>query len=242
MAPYELYLNMNIVRLRHSLIYKAAVRLTNNLAKLLPMKLWTELLYWRLRKLDEGDLTNGHYEEFFTIHFGLSIADYKGKRVLDIGCGPRGSLEWVSAHADCFGLDPLANAYLKMGAEKHRMKYIQGISEAMPFDDASFDIVSSFNSLDHVDDLGNSIAEIKRVIKPGGYFLLIADIHPIPTVTEPSNFSWSIVDQFTDSFIVLRESHYEGHQLYRSIRAAIPFDHTNSTERYGILTVLFQRK
>ena len=104
MALHELYLNMNIVRLRHSLIYKAAVRLTNNLAKVLPMKLWTELLYWRLRKLDEGDLTNEHYEEFFTVYFGLSVADYKGKRVLDIGCGPRGSLEWVSAHADCFCL------------------------------------------------------------------------------------------------------------------------------------------
>ncbi len=52
-----------------------------------------ELRYWKARKSEEGALSYGHYEYFFTTHFGLTRDFYKGKRIL--GCGPRGSLEWA---------------------------------------------------------------------------------------------------------------------------------------------------
>ena len=42
--------------------------------------------------------------------------------------------------------------------------------------------------------------------------------------------------------VVVLEHHYEGHQMYKSIRKAIPFDHNNSQKRYGILTVKLQKK
>ena len=201
-----------------------------------------EWLFWKYQKLKEKDLANQHYEPFFTTFFGLTKADYAGKKVMDIGCGPRGSLEWANNAALRIGLDTLANKYIKMEGKKHKMKYVQGGAEQIPFEDNLFDVISSFNSLDHVDDLTLSIKEIKRVLKPGGRFLLISDIHSYPTICEPSAFDWSIVEQFRPEFEVLDERHFEGNLMYKSIREGVPFDHANTEDRYGILTVFFQKK
>ncbi|MFT6148853.1 MAG: SAM-dependent methyltransferase [Saprospiraceae bacterium] len=200
----------------------------------------TELLYWQLKKWREGTFNNDHYEPFYTTYFNLDTDFYTAKKIMDIGCGPRGSLEWATMAAECIGLDPLSDDYLKMGADKHRMKYINSGSEAIPFEDNYFDVVTSFNSLDHVDDLNQSIVELTRVLKPNGLFLFIADIHEKPTITEPSAFSWDIMEKFKQDFIILDENHYEGHQLYTSIRNGIPFDHSNIEKRYGVLTAKLQ--
>ena len=66
------------------------------------------MAYWRSRKAAEGVLTNSHYEFFFTAYFGSSADFYSGKRIFDVGCGPRGSLEWAEMTAERVGTDPLA--------------------------------------------------------------------------------------------------------------------------------------
>jgi hypothetical protein len=52
-----------------------------------------DLGHWLVRVREEGELGNSSYERLFTESFGLTREDYAGKRVLDVGCGPRGSLE-----------------------------------------------------------------------------------------------------------------------------------------------------
>jgi ubiquinone/menaquinone biosynthesis C-methylase UbiE len=49
-------------------------------------------------------------------------------------------------------------------------------SERLPFRDASFRTVFSSSVLEHVDDLGRGLAEITRVLAPGGYM-----VHIVPT-------------------------------------------------------------
>ncbi len=219
--------------------YRNATKVFQPIFGVKKQKEFYEWLFWQIQKLKEGKLKNSHYEYFFTTYFGLTQADYLGKNILDIGCGPRGSLEWASGANKRVGLDTLAKQYIKMEGKKHQMEYVEAGAENIPFEDAIFDFVSSFNSLDHVDDLQKSITEIKRVLKPGGKFLLIADIHLHKTICEPSSFSWDIVEQFFPEFSLVKENHYEGNLLYKSIRAAVPYNHQNPQERYGILTALF---
>ena len=78
--------------------------------------------------------------------------------------------------AERVGLDSLAREYMKLGADRHKMRYVDAGAESIPFPTAHFDAAFSFNSLDHVHDLGRAIAEIKRIVKPGGLFLLITEI------------------------------------------------------------------
>lgn len=65
------------------------------------------------------------------------------------------------------GLDPLVDGYRALGIGQHKMTYVKGGSEKIPFPDGHFDIVTSFNSLDHVDNLDATVAEITRVTAPG---------------------------------------------------------------------------
>ena len=62
--------------------------------------------------------------------------------------------------------------YISLGTDKHQMEYVASGSESIPFPDGHFDVVTSLNSLDHVDDLDMTIREIKRVVRRGGFFLL----------------------------------------------------------------------
>lgn len=206
------------------------------------LKLWFELFYWKMKKWKEKELTNFHYREFFVDYFKIPENFYTGKNILDIGCGPRGSLEWAKNANWRIGLDPLADEYLKLNKGKHAMQYVKGVSEAIPFENEYFDVVSSFNSLDHVENLDTTLGEIHRCLKKGGYFLLITDIHTKPTITEPSAFGWEISEKISTRFDIISEKHYEGNKLYKSIRKAILFDHQNKKKRYGVLTILAKKK
>jgi ubiquinone/menaquinone biosynthesis C-methylase UbiE len=148
-------------------------------------KEFAEVAYWNKIKRKEGKLSNQHYKYFYTTHFGLNAAYYHNKTILDIGCGPRGSLEWASMASRRFGLDPLAKEYLKLGADQHQMEYIDSPSENIPLKDAECDAVFSFNSLDHVDDVEQTLKEIKRITRPGGIFLLLVEVNHPPTACEP---------------------------------------------------------
>ena len=152
-----------------------------------------ELSYWLVRKDAEGRFENYWFEDFYTTHFGLTLADYTGKRVLDIGCGPRGSLEWATTAMERVGVDPLADEYRKLGAADQAMTYVAAGAESVPYPDGHFDIVCSFNSLDHVDDLAGAIGEMKRVLAVGGLALLLTDVHEEPTPQEPICFGWDVV-------------------------------------------------
>ena len=89
------------------------------------------------------------------------------------------------------------------------MRYVACGAEHLPFTHSTFDVVSSFNSLDHVDDLDLVIDEISRVLAPHGYFLLLTDIHRDPTVLEPIAFTWDIVGRFLPELEVMEQMQVE---------------------------------
>jgi ubiquinone/menaquinone biosynthesis C-methylase UbiE len=149
------------------------------------IKARAEIRYWRRRQSAEATLGNSHYEYFYTTLFGLEREDYVGKAVLDVGCGPRGSLEWATGAKDRVGLDPLADSYRALGIDRHAMRYVCAPAEAIPFEDEYFDIVASFNSLDHVGDPVIAARELARVLMPGGTLLLIVEVEHDATLTEP---------------------------------------------------------
>lgn len=122
-------------------------------------KLSAELSYWYLEKSSDQALSGDWYEYYFTEHFDLDKNFYCGKHILDLGCGPKGSLDWCKVAEKKVGLDPLAEHYKTMSTAD--MDFIKGTAEKMPFEDNSFDIVSCFNSLDHFEDAEKAISEIK---------------------------------------------------------------------------------
>ena len=150
------------------------------------LKEWKELRYWKKKQAEEVDLTNGHYRFFYTECFGLGPADYTGHKLLDVGCGPRGSLEWATMAAEAVGVDPLADRYRELQTRHQRMRTVNAYAETMPFGNATFDDIFCFNALDHTADFRRALIEIHRVLKPGGRFLLITEVNHEPTLAEPN--------------------------------------------------------
>ncbi len=198
-----------------------------------------ELGFWRERlRAEGGRLEHGHYEHFFTTWFGLDRAFYAGKRVLDVGCGPRGSLEWAGMAARRAGLDPLTAAYRrKLGADAHAMEYLAAGVEAIPAADGAFDVVTSFNALDHVDDVPAAAAEMLRVLAPGGTLLLATDVNHDPTPMEPQTFGWEVLDHFVPPLHVAQRRDLERHEggLFASMLAGVAFD-AERPGRHAVLT------
>jgi ubiquinone/menaquinone biosynthesis C-methylase UbiE len=203
-----------------------------------PSKGDAEMEYWSRRAALEGQLGNAHYERVFTAQFGLEPGFFDAKRVLDVGCGPRGSLEWATGAAQRVGLDPLVERYRELGIERHAMQYVAAPAERMPFADASFDVVASLNSLDHVDDVDAAVAEITRVAASGATWLLTVEVGHAPTPLEPHSLSWQVADGF-DGWQVqwsARNGLRADHDIYTSIDEDLPY-----TDGPGLLRARLKR-
>ena len=148
-------------------------------------------------------------QELFTSLFGFRKSDYDGRRILDVDCGPVGSLEWADNAALRVGLDPLACGYRDLGVGHHRMQYVQGRAEAIPLPDESFDFVSSLRSLERVDDLTLATRELIRVLRPGGWLLLATDAHEAPGERAPESPSWALVEHFLPELALTSLRHLE---------------------------------
>jgi len=148
-----------------------------------------ELRYWNNIKQNESVLENGHFEHVFTTALSRDLSWYVGLRMLDVGCGPRGSLVWAQNAAKRVGIDPLVEQYVAMGeASKHGMEYQTGTAEKMPFEDESFDVVSCLNVLDYVEDPVKAVREMWRVLAPCGEIIVACSINRSPSLEEWFSF------------------------------------------------------
>jgi SAM-dependent methyltransferase len=201
-----------------------------------------EFAYWQQQQRKEGQLRHSWYRNYYTVLFDLDPSFYDGKRILDIGCGPRGSLEWADNAARRVGLDPLVDDYRALGIDDHEMEYVGTPAEEMPFDDASFDVVTSINSLDHVNDVGQTLAQITRVLAPGGTLLIAVDVHPRPTIAEPHTIPWDLSSTISDDFEVVEEFHFEKTPGDSYGRDRPPYDHDDPKPRYGTFMLNARRR
>jgi len=73
--------------------------------------------------------------------------------------------------------------------------------------------------------------------------LLLTDVNHKATLCEPIEFGWEIAQAFTDALEIMEERHLEKPEanVYQSIRANIPYDMEDKTQRYGITSVKFRK-
>jgi ubiquinone/menaquinone biosynthesis C-methylase UbiE len=107
------------------------------------------------------------------VHEALAAAP--GERVLDVGCGPgfyvAELLERVGPEGSVAGVD-LSQPMLALAAHRAgagaNVELKEGGATALPFEDESFDAAVSVQVLEYVADVDLAIAEIHRVLRPGG--------------------------------------------------------------------------
>jgi len=122
------------------------------------------------------ELRHWWYGGMRAISAALLDAAYPGRRdlrILDAGCGTGGDALFLRRYGAVFGLDFAAEA-LRLGAERLPGVLARGSVMELPFADGSFDLVTSFDVLYHrgVPDEGAALAEVRRVLRPGGRLLV----------------------------------------------------------------------
>jgi SAM-dependent methyltransferase len=96
------------------------------------------------------------------------IGHHAHGRVLDVGCGDKRFVPYCTESATQYiGLD-----YPTTFFGKPENVNVFGTALSLPFADASFDTVISFEVLEHVTNPQQMVAEIQRVLKPGGRVIL----------------------------------------------------------------------
>ena len=116
--------------------------------------------------------------EFGNLEANLAFLDQTrllkpGIRLLEIGTG-RGTLlnELRARGLDVIGIDNSADRVAEARARYGPIPIEQSAGTLLPFPDATFDVVLSFDVFEHIADSDAHLAEVRRVLKPGGFYLL----------------------------------------------------------------------
>jgi SAM-dependent methyltransferase len=120
------------------------------------------------------ELVEAHrYEKEWHIPAAAGFAETNGLKVLEIGCGlGTDGAQFALAGADYTGID-LTEAAIGLARRRFALFDLSGTfhtadAEKLDFPDQSFDLVYSHGVLHHTPDTPAAVAEIHRVLRPGG--------------------------------------------------------------------------
>lgn len=125
----------------------------------------------------------GRYAYAYDIARAQSQAAGRPLRVLDAACGTGYGTSFLSRGGhNCTGvdLDPEAIEFCRRVYGRPGCRFEQGTVLELPFGDKTFDLVVSFETIEHLsqEQQKTFIAEIERVLKPGGQVVLSAPVQP----------------------------------------------------------------
>jgi SAM-dependent methyltransferase len=147
-----------------------AAEITLDLVKRFPSNGFTDPIRYYRRPL-----TGWLFRE--RINLGLRmLRDLRFERALEVGYGSGAvqvPLHGVAAEVHGIDLDAdptLATSVLDALALRSQLR--QGSVYELPYPDGHFDLVASFSTFEHLHDFDKALSEVRRVLRPGGRFLL----------------------------------------------------------------------
>lgn len=150
-------------------------------------------------------------------HHVVEDAEPSGKDVLEVGCGRGGGCHYMKhylAPATVTGVDisPRAIAFCNSAFAAEGLTYAAGDAEALPLEDASFDVVVNVESSHCYGSMPAFLAETRRVLRPGGV-LAWADVRPRERLAATEQ-------EFGDSGLVAEAEENISEQVLLSLEAA----------------------
>jgi ubiquinone/menaquinone biosynthesis C-methylase UbiE len=143
------------------------------------MSLATEYDQWHTKVLESDPEHPDESSPWYKLVLEF-LAPVRGKRILEVACGRGGfSRLLASKGALVCGAD-FSESAIRIAKEKllrapalaDRVTYVQADVQNLPFDEGSFDIVISCETIEHVPNPRAAVCEMYRVCKPGGILYL----------------------------------------------------------------------
>ncbi|MFV9505507.1 MAG: class I SAM-dependent methyltransferase [Oscillochloridaceae bacterium umkhey_bin13] len=129
---------------------------------------------WRERRIHQEQ----YQTERITMLKGVA-GPLPGVRLLDLGAGMGGfavAAALAGAHVTACEYNPAYCEIIRLRAARHqlRLPVLNAAGEAIPLPSAAFDAVTAWDVLEHVRDPLLVLAELARVVRPGGHVLITA--------------------------------------------------------------------
>jgi len=218
----------------------------NRLAKQFPFDDWVFMNYCfepndpaNRPELSEADEPDRYPLQLY--HFLAKQTDVAGKKMLEVGSGRGGGASYIARYLDpaaITGMD-IADSAVAFANKRHpapNLNYVTGNAERIPFDDESFDTVVNVESSHAYGSVANFFAEVKRVLRPGGYFVItdMRDPKNLPAFEQTLLGSGlSLVSQKVISENVVRAIELEDDLKRARIRRQVPPRYVKFFEEFG---------
>lgn len=158
-------------------------------------------------------------------HLGQLAPD---ARVLDVGCGgganlkrflllcPQGQVDGID-----YSKESVAYSRRLNQRAQGRCQVRQGDAMALPYEDASFDQVSAFETVYFWPDLFRGFQEVFRVLRPGGRFLIVCEGSGMESARWEQMIAGMTVHSAEDLQKALRTAGFPGITLHRGKKGRI---------------------
>lgn len=163
------------------------------------------VLFGRKEKLQFSPFYPGYF------HLSNAFSALKGKRgkLLDVGCGQGAVSKVIKSYfpqLEVSGIDVSKASLKQAGINPSGVNFRYGSAYRIPFNNATFDVVASFDVMEHLENPSRALIEIRRVLKKGGTFIMSCPTEG--NITTLHGFIWRVFG------INLKEKHVGHVQMY----------------------------
>lgn len=155
------------------------------------------------------------FEHLHRYHFAARHA--VGMTVLDVACGEGYGTNILAAVARvATGLDISMEAVGHASAEyvRENLSFVAGSAAELPFPDATFDLVVSFETIEHHDRHEEMISEIHRVLRPGGLLIISSPNKQYYSIESGYQNPFHVKELLREEFVDLLASSFKNVQLH----------------------------
>lgn len=150
---------------------------------------------------NESNLFNAYYERPEVLRLAGDVA---GRRILDAGCGSgplSAALRAKGALVTGFDVSAAMVDLARQRLGEDAALHVADLAEPLPFVDAEFDDVVASLVLHYLEDWARPLAELRRVLKPGGRLILSVN-HPVifPVVYPDENYF--AVTRYSEDYVM----------------------------------------
>lgn len=161
---------------------------------------------------EQGKIRLEHYHRYATVLDAVA-----GKKVLDLACGEGYGSNLMAERAhSVVGVD-VSSESVQHAADtyqKANLKFCQGNAAALCFSDASFDVVISFETIEHLAEQTKMIQEIRRVLRSDGILVMSSPNRPIYSEESGEHNEFHVKELDYDEFDALLKTEFPSVRYY----------------------------
>lgn len=162
---------------------------------------------------EDGEIAYEHWHRY-----GWCRSLVTGRRVLDVACGEGYGAALLAAEAtEVVGVDLSGDAIehaRQAYASVSNLVFQQGSATAIPFPDASFDVVVSYETIEHLAEQTTMIAELRRVLRADGVLVISSPNRPVYSEARNYRNEFHVKELDLSEFVGLLESQFGAIRLY----------------------------